>query len=101
MLLHDFGGDGEAETGAAMFGGIEGQKEPLANLVGQSVTGVGDGDLDGRAVFAERRVDAEHAQQAALHGFSGIVDEVGQRPADGLGIGQHRRQVGLKVALHA
>ena len=76
MLLHDFGGDGKAQSGAAMLGGVERQKEPLANLVGQSVAGIGDGHFDGRVVFAERRVDAEHAQQAALHGFGSIVDEV-------------------------
>ena len=56
MLLHDFGGDGEAQAGAAMLGGVEGQKQPLANFVGQAVAGVGDGDFNGRAVFAERGV---------------------------------------------
>ena len=43
---------------------------------------------------------AEHAKQAALHGFSGIVDEVGQSAANGFRIGQHRRQVRLEIALH-
>ena len=90
VLLHDFGGDGKAQAGAAMLGGVEGQEQPLANLVGQAVAGVGDGDLNGRAIFAERGANAEHAQQAALHGFGGIVDQVGQRAANGLGIGQHR-----------
>ena len=52
-FLHDLGGDGEAEAGAAMLGGVEGQKETLANFVGQAVAGVGDGDFDGGAVFAE------------------------------------------------
>ncbi len=32
-----------------------------------------------RAIFAERGANAEHAQQAALHGLGGIVDQVGQR----------------------
>ena len=43
--------------------------------------------------------NAEHAQQAALHGFSGVVDEVGEGAANGLGIGQDRRQAGLEIAL--
>ena len=83
-----------------MLGGVEGQKQPLANLVGEAVAGVGDGDFDRRAIFAERAVHAEHAQQAALHGLGGIVDEVGQRAANGLRIGQHQRQAGLQIALH-
>ena len=53
-FLHDFGGDGEAEAGAAMLGGVERQEEALANFVGEAVAGVGDFDLDGGAVFAER-----------------------------------------------
>ena len=93
VLLHDFGGDGQAQAGAAMLGGVEGQEQPLANLIGQAVAGVGDGDFNGRAVFAERAVNAEHAQQAALHGLGGVVDEVGQRAANGIGIGQHHGQV--------
>ncbi len=41
----------------------------------------------------------EYAQQAALHGLGGVVDEVSQGAADGLGIGQHRRQARLQVAI--
>jgi hypothetical protein len=100
VLLHDLGRDRKAQARAAMLGGVEGQKQPLANFVGQPVAGVGDGDLDRRAVFAERAVNAEHAQQAALHGLGGVVDQVGQRAANGLGIGQHRRQSRLQIPLH-
>ena len=45
-------------------------------------------------------VNAEHAQQAALHGFGGVVDQVGQGAADGFGIGQNRGQARLEVPLH-
>ena len=99
MLLHNLGRDGKPQSGAAMLGGVEGQKEPLANLIGEPVAGVGDRDLDRRAIFAERAVKSEHAQQAALHGLGGVVDEVGQGAADGFRIGQHRRQTRLEIAL--
>ena len=37
VLLHDLGGDGEAEAGAALLGGIERQKQPLADFIGEAV----------------------------------------------------------------
>ena len=77
MLLHDLGGDGQAEPCAAMLCGVERQKQPLAYFVAQAASGVGDRDFDCRAVFTERRLQAQHAQQAALHGFGGVVDQVG------------------------
>ena len=39
-----------------MLGGVEGQEQALANLVGEPVAGVGDDNLHGHAVFAERRL---------------------------------------------
>ena len=46
MFLHDLGGDGEAEAGAAMLGGVEGQKQPFANFIGEAMAGVGNGNFD-------------------------------------------------------
>ena len=46
VFLDDFGGDGEAEAGAALLGGEVGQEEALAHLVGEAGAGVGDGELD-------------------------------------------------------
>ncbi len=91
VFLDDLGGDGEAEAGAAVLGGVEGQEEPLADFFGESVAGVRDGDLNGGAVFGERTAHAEDAEQAALHGLGGVVDEVGEGAADGLGIGEDQR----------
>jgi hypothetical protein len=54
MLLHDLGRDRQAQPRAAALGGIEGQKQPLANLIGEPVAGVGDRNLHRAAVFAER-----------------------------------------------
>ena len=99
MLLHNLGRDGKPQSGAPMLGGVEGQEQPLANLVGQSVAGVGDRHLHRRAILAERACEiSEHAQQAALHGLGGVIDQVGQRAANGFRIGQHRRQPGCQIA---
>ena len=43
--------------------------------------------------------NAEHAQQAALHGLGGVVDEIGEGAANGIGIGKHGRQAGFEIAL--
>ena len=56
MLLYDLGRDREAQPGAAMLGGVEGQKEPLAYFIGQAVAGVGDNDLDRPARVGVRLV---------------------------------------------
>ena len=64
------------------------------------MAGVGDHHFHRRAVFAERAANAKHPQQAALHGLGRVVDQVGQRAADGFRIGQNRGQTRFQVALH-
>ena len=54
VLLHNLGRDRKTQPRAAMFGGVEGQEQPLANLVGEPMAGVGDFDFNRGAVFAER-----------------------------------------------
>ena len=100
MFLNDLGGDGEAEAGAAMLGGVKGQEEAFTDFVGESVASVTDGDLDGCAILSHGAVDAEDAEQAALHGFSSVVDEVGQSAADGFRVGHHHWQRRLEIPLH-
>ena len=100
VLLHNLGGDGKTETGAAMLGGIKRQEEALANFVGEAVAGVGDCDFDCAAIFTESGMNTEQAQQAALHGFSSVVDEVGEGTAQGVVIGENGGQSGLEIALH-
>ena len=64
VFLDDFGGDGEAEAGAALLGGEVRQEEALAHLVGEAGAGVGDGELD-HAAGEQRGGDAEFAQQSS------------------------------------
>src|SRR5258707_11785339 len=47
MLGDDAGGDGEAEAGAAIFGGEVRKKEFVFVLRGNAMAGVGDDDFDG------------------------------------------------------
>jgi hypothetical protein len=82
----------KAEPGAALLGRKIRQKEPLAGLRSQAVTGVGDYDL-GHVVFAEASLNRQLPQQAALHRFGGIVDQVGERALQRLGVGHHWRNV--------
>ena len=99
MFLNDLGGNGETEAGATVLGGVEGQKQALANLFGEAVAGVGNLNFYGSAIFGERAAHAEYAEQTALHGLGGIVDEVGERTANGFVIGKDQRQSGFEIAL--
>ena len=100
MLLHDFRRNRQSQAGSAVLGGIKRQKQPLANLIRKAVAGVGDDYFHGAAILAERGLNPHHAQQASLHGFGRVVDQVGQGAANRLRIGQHNGQIGLQRALH-
>jgi hypothetical protein len=45
-------------------------------------------------------VNTEHAEKAALHGFRGIVDEIGERAPDGIAICHHRGKSRFEDALN-
>ncbi len=100
MLLDDFGGDGESEAGAALLGGEVGEEEALAHLVGESAAGVGDGELD-EAGVEQGGGDAKLAQEAALHGLDGVVDQVAEGALHGFGVGEHKREVAAETAQEA
>ena len=95
MFLDDLGGDGEAEPGAALLGGEVRQEETLAHLVGEAGAGVGDGEFD-HAAGQQRGADAQFAQQALLHGFGGVVDQVAQGALHGFGVGEDERKAGIQ-----
>ena len=97
VFLQNFGGDGEAEAGAALLGGEVGEEEALAHLVGEAGAGVGDDELD-HAGGERAGGDVELAEQAVLHGFGGVVDEVGEGALEGFGVGDDEREVGGEVA---
>ncbi len=97
VLLDDLGGDGETEAGAALLGGEVGQEEALAHLVGEAGAGVGDGEFD-HAVFEKAGTDAQLAEEALLHGFGGVVDEVAEGALEGFGVGHDERKVGSHLA---
>ncbi len=97
VLLDDLGGDGEAEAGAALLGGEVWEEEALAHLVGEAGAGVGDGELD-HAVVEQGGGDAELAEQARLHGFGGVVDEVAEGALEGFGVGEDEREIGGEAA---
>ncbi len=100
MLLDDFGGDGEAEAGAALLGGEVGEEEALAELVGEAGAGVGDGELE-EAGGEQAGGEGELAVERVLHGLGGVVDEVGERAAEGFGVGGDEREVGREGAADA
>ncbi len=93
MLLDDLCGDGEAQPGAALFGGEIGQEETLAHLVVQAVAGIGDDDLRHGVPLDHPGFDRQLTQQTALHGLGRIVDQIGQSALHRLGIRQNRRNV--------
>src|SRR5487761_2401561 len=100
MFLHDLGSNGKSEPRTAIFGGIKRQKQSLAYVFSKAVPGVRDRHLNRSSIFAEGTADAEHAEQASMHGLCCIVDEVGKGAPDGFRIGQHCRQTGLQVTLY-
>ena len=100
VLLDDLGGDGEAEAGAALLGGEVGEEEALAELVGEAGAGVGDAEFDHRG-GKQAGGDVELAVERVLHGFGGVVDEVGERAAESFGVGGDEREIGREVATNA
>ena len=98
VFLHDFGGDGEAEAGAALLGGEVGEEEALAHLVGEAGAGVGDAELDHAGVGSRRVEMWSSRSRRVLHGFGGVVDEVGEGALEGFGVGEDEREVGREVA---
>ena len=46
---------------------------------------------------SRRGGDAEFAQQALLHGFGGVVDEVAEGALHGFGVGEDERKVGREA----
>ena len=97
MLLDDFGGDGEAEAGAALLGGEVGEEEALAHVVGEAGAGVGDGELD-EAGGEDGGGEGELAEEGVLHGFGGVVDEVAEGALEGFGVGEDEGEVGGEAA---
>ena len=96
MFLDDVAHDGEAEAGAAAFGGEVGQEKFLTVLGGDAGSGIGDGEFDG---FGSGRGggDEEAAQGAILHGFGGVVDEIDDDALDLVGIEAQGRKLGSEI----
>src|ERR1700761_2095648 len=85
MLLYDLGGDGEPQPGAALFGREVGEEEALPHLVGETGAGVRYDEFDQPGV-EQTGGDAQLAEEALLHGLGGVVDQVGERAFEGLGV---------------
>ncbi len=47
MVFDDAADDGQTQTSSAFLGGKIGKEEPLFQLLGNAVAGVGNGDFDG------------------------------------------------------
>src|SRR6266567_7633341 len=62
MIFHDATDDGQAESGAALFGGEIGQEEFFLELAGHAVACIGDGNLDRVAARHQcsRNLDFSH-----------------------------------------
>jgi hypothetical protein len=50
-FLDDLGGNREPEAGAAVLGGVKGQKQALANFFGEAVASVGNLNFYSGAIF--------------------------------------------------
>jgi len=100
MLLHNLGRDGETETGAALLGGIERQKQPLADFIGEAVAGYRRPrtSTDAPSSLSELRSPSTR-QQTACMASAAVVDEVRQGAANGFRISQHGRQTRLQIEL--
>src|SRR5580704_4151422 len=97
MLLQNFRGDGKAKTSATLLGGKVWKEETLAHVVGEARARVRDGELDHAGTEQARR-NAQLTKQALLHGFGGVVDEVGERALEGFGVSHDQRKIGCERA---
>ena len=99
MLLQNLGRDRETKAGAALLGGEIREEQALAHLVGEAGTSVRYAQLD-HAGIEESRRDLEFAEKGFLHGFGGVVDEVGEGALERFRIGEDQRKVRGKLADH-
>src|SRR5690348_16654972 len=87
VMLGDYSaGDGEAEAGAAFFGGKVRQEQAVFVLGRNAVAGVGDFDFDGLGVVDGTRRDGDAAKLRAFKGFSGIVHQIDDDAANEFGV---------------
>src|SRR5271165_633811 len=96
MIFHNTADNRETKSGAAFLGGEIRQKKSFLQLRGDAVPGVGDGDLDRIAITQQHGGDIDLLKQRILHGFGGIVHQVGHGAFHGIGIGLYPRQIRCK-----
>src|SRR5580692_2810513 len=83
--------DGQPKTGAALLGGEVWEKQPFLQLPCNAVARVGDGNLHHITTRHQRGGHLNLAKECVLHGFSRVVQQIGQCSFDGFGIGHHVR----------
>ena len=83
----DAGSDGEAESGAAIFGGEMREEEFV--LIGwrDAVAGVCDGDFDGIGFGIEAGCHVNVSNRSRFEGFGGIVNEIDDDTAEKASVG--------------
>src|SRR5947209_16549422 len=100
MVLDDTADDRQYKTGAAFLRGKVWQEELLFQFRRDSVAAIGDHNFDNIPAAQESSRNLNLAHESILHGFSGVIHEVGNRPFHSLGISHHSRQIGTEQSAH-
>src|SRR6478672_841701 len=101
MIVNDAANDSQSQPGAAFFGGKIWQKQFFFYLAIDAVPGIGNHNLQAVTPIQQRCGDMYFPHARILHGFSGVVDQVGQRALDRFRIGHGQRQIGVQLFFHA
>jgi len=89
--------DCQPQSGTALLGGKIWQKQFFFYFAIDAVPGIGNHDLQAVPALKQRRGDMNLAHMRILHGFSGIIDQVGQCSLDCLRIGHGQGQVAVQL----
>src|SRR5437016_6161974 len=94
MIFDNAAYNRETKPSSALLGGKVGQEQLFFHLGRDSMSGVRDHDLHRIARAYDRGDDLNLFHHRVMHGFSGVVDQVGYGAFYRIGISLYPRQVG-------
>src|SRR5215475_11585900 len=101
VILDNAADDGQTQSRSALLGREVRQKKLFLQFLRNAMACIRYDNLDGVVTVDEASRDPDLAYQRALHGFSGIVDQVCQCSLDRFSVSHYLGQAGRKFLLQA
>src|SRR5580700_7032194 len=93
VFSHDARGDGQAESGAAIFGGKMREEKFVFVFGRDAVASVRDANFDGVGFGVGARGDGNFADARVFESFGSVVNEIDEDAAQQVGVGANRGEV--------